>query len=196
MLHAPHSTNMSSSEILHFWHDLHSITPFLSLNHGFMHYLTDPSLWIRKKSKSVEQALDSWMEFLGKKSNFQTRVSLIRPKFSPSMLIISSFHRYDMFISLVPQISNSPVNLWSCLSCIDRTFDSMSSMISDITLTWILPHRRKSCGRDPRQFPFPFQACLTINLVRMYLVQLRRDRFISMNVSLVLLSCCVDIITW
>jgi hypothetical protein len=44
MLHAPHSTNMISSEILHFWHDLHSITPSLSLNYGFMHYLTDPTL--------------------------------------------------------------------------------------------------------------------------------------------------------
>ncbi len=67
MLHAPHSTNMISSEILHFWHDLHSITHFLTSNHGFMHYLTAPTLWIRKKSKSVEQAIDSWMEFLWEK---------------------------------------------------------------------------------------------------------------------------------
>ena len=111
MLHAPHSTNMISSEILNFCQELHSITHFLSLNHGFMHYLTAPTILIRKKLKSVEQALDSWIEFLWKKSNFQTRVSLIWPKFFPSMPIISSFHRYDMFITLVPQISNSPVNL-------------------------------------------------------------------------------------
>ncbi len=116
MLHAPHSTNMISSEILHFWHIVLSITHFLSLNHGFVHYLTAPTLWIRKKSKSVEQALVSWMEFLWEKSNFQTRVSLFRPKFSPFMPIIPLFHRSDMFITSVSQISDSPANLWSYLS--------------------------------------------------------------------------------
>ncbi len=81
---------------------MHSITHFLSLNHNFMHYLSAPTILIRKKLNSVEQALDSWMEFLWKKSNFQTRVSLILPKFSPLMPIISLFHRHDMFITLVP----------------------------------------------------------------------------------------------
>ena len=38
-----------------------------------MRYLTAPTILIRKKLKSVEQALDSWMEFLEKKFTQEVR---------------------------------------------------------------------------------------------------------------------------